>query len=77
MSKKETNEPIITEGFDADGFNKNGYDKDGYDRNGNDKDGYDRNGKNPENIITLSDEDKDRIKEFIPKRFGHVSTIIE
>ena len=31
---------------------------------------------NPENIITLSDEDKDRIKEFIPKRFGTIQEFV-
>ena len=66
MSKKETNEPVITERFDADGYDRFGYDVDG----------YDRNGKNPENIITLSDEDKDRIKEFIPKRFGTIQEFV-
>ena len=30
----------------------------------------------PENIITLSDEDKDRIKEFIPKRFGTIQEFV-
>jgi len=30
----------------------------------------------PENIITLSDEDKNRIKEFIPKRFGTIQEFV-
>jgi len=31
---------------------------------------------NPENIITLSDGDVDRIKEFIPKRFGSIQEFV-
>ena len=30
----------------------------------------------PENIITLSDEDTNRIKEFIPKRFGTIQEFV-
>ena len=48
MNKKEANKPVITDMFDADGYDKFGYDADG----------YDRDGSNPENIITISDEDK-------------------
>jgi len=65
MNKEEANEPGITEKFDADGYDRFGYDADG----------YDRNGKNPENLITISDEDKKRIKKF-GKRFATIQDFV-
>lgn len=65
MNKKEANKPVITDMFDADGYDKFGYDADG----------YDRDGSNPENIITISDEDKKRIKKF-GKRFATIQDFV-
>jgi hypothetical protein len=88
--KEEINSNLNSKDFDKDGDNADDFQRrkemreatrteyglDGYDKDGYDKDGYDKDGKNPENIITISDEDKRRIKKFIPKRFATIQEFV-